>query len=51
MGAWDVSFHALRFPGDDDMACGRKAIYELAEFAIRSLCVQACRLWAWSERP
>lgn len=26
---WHTSFHASNFPGDDDKACGRKAMYEL----------------------
>lgn len=27
--AWNTSFHASSFPGDDQLACGRKAVYSL----------------------
>lgn len=30
---WHVSFHASQFPGDDPMACPRKALYGLMDFA------------------
>ena len=30
---WHVSFHASQFPGDDPMACPRRALYRLMDFA------------------
>lgn len=30
---WHVSFHASQFPGDDPMACPRKALYQMMDFA------------------
>lgn len=30
---WHVSFHASSFPGDDPLACPRKALYTLMDFA------------------
>jgi hypothetical protein len=30
---WHTSFHASSFPGDDPLACPRKALYTLMEFA------------------
>jgi hypothetical protein len=32
-GAWHESFHASSFPGDDPLACPRKALYTLMDFA------------------
>lgn len=29
---WHTSFHASQFPGDDPQACGRQAMYRLADF-------------------
>jgi CRISPR/Cas system-associated exonuclease Cas4 (RecB family) len=30
---WHVSFHASQFPGDDPLACPRKALYQMMDFA------------------